>query len=63
MKGKVTDICISRTAEGWYLYIPIATGKLEFWTEAGKNEHLDSFLDTAMRSKSRRFGEDPISDS
>lgn len=59
MKQRVTDISIAQTGPGWRLHIPIATGHLEITLEVGKDLELDRFLQTALLTPSRRFGEHP----
>lgn len=58
---RITDLRITKTATGYNLYIPLKTGHLEIDVEIGELPKLDRFIETALYSDFRRFGENPTS--
>lgn len=61
---KIVDMRISRLSNGRrLLYVPIKSGSIEICIEYDADSQtiksLFEFLDTAMKSKRRRFGENP----
>lgn len=59
--ARITDIKITKSDTGYDLIIPIKSGDLNTSIPFGI-EPLCSFLETAINSASRRFGENPSKD-
>jgi hypothetical protein len=60
MDRRVFDISIADEGDAWSLYIPIRTGSLELRLPKGDDSDLSRFVDTAMKTPTRRFGENPV---
>ena len=58
LQSRVLDIKITKTEKGFHIYIPIKAGALQIELDR-TIEPLTEFLDTAINSEPRRFGENP----
>jgi hypothetical protein len=63
MEKRITDVRLSSNDNGFiYLEFPIKTGSLTFKILPGTNDELEEFLHIVIRSRPRRFGEQPSVD-
>lgn len=60
MKHRVFDLIVTETQSGFHLRIPIKTGHLQVDVGPGFLDYnIMDFLSTAMKSPTRRLGENP----